>query len=95
MIILRRAGGNHGWRPSDAWIEESIMARYQVKLYKDLLSSDGHPFHCLQSITDVDADGPDIAVKLVLHEMNAKACDWSISVGPCPGRELESTELAA
>jgi hypothetical protein len=60
------------------------MARYQVKLYKDLLSSDGHPFHCLQSVADVDADGPDSAVKVVLRNMHAKASDWSISVTPAP-----------
>jgi hypothetical protein len=60
------------------------MARYQVKLYKDLLSSDGHPFHCLQSVSDVDADGPDSAAKLVLRNMHAKASDWSISVTAAP-----------
>lgn len=56
--------------------------RYQVKLFKDLLSSNGHPFHCLQSITDVEADGPDCAVRLVLHELRGKASDWSINVAP-------------
>jgi hypothetical protein len=58
------------------------MARYQVKLYKDLLSSDGHPFHCLQSITDVDADTAVSAVKAVLHTMRGPAGDWGISVAP-------------
>ena len=38
------------------------MPHYQVSLYKDLLSSDGHPFHCLQSIVEVDADAPDSAI---------------------------------
>ena len=56
--------------------------RYQVKLYKDLLSSNGHPFHCLQSITEVEADGPEKAVKVVLQDMRGKAADWSISVAP-------------
>jgi hypothetical protein len=69
--------------------------RYQVKLYKDLLSSDGHPFHCLQSITEVDAASPDSAVKRVLHEMRGNASDWSISVAPVPDRPLQSTKLAA
>jgi hypothetical protein len=54
--------------------------RYQVKLFKDLLSSDGHPFHCLQSIIDVEAESPDRAVQLVLHDMRRSASDWDISV---------------
>jgi len=56
--------------------------RYQVKLFKDLLSSDGHPFHCLQSTTDVEADGLEEAVKVVLNDMRGKASDWSINVAP-------------
>lgn len=61
------------------------MARYQVKLFKDLLSSDGHPFHCLQSVTDVDADGPSAAIRQVLDELHGKARDWSISVSSADG----------
>jgi hypothetical protein len=64
------------------------MARYQVKLFKDILSSDGHPFHCLQSIVDVEADGPDSAVTHVLKDMRATARDWGISVNL-----LDSTTL--
>jgi len=56
------------------------MARYQVKLFKDLLSSNGHPFHCLQSVTEVDADGPSDAIARVLTELQRTASDWSISV---------------
>lgn len=58
------------------------MPRYRVELFKDILSSDGHPFHCLQSISDIEADGPDSAVKLVLKEMRGSASDWSIAVEP-------------
>ena len=29
------------------------MTRYRVKFYKDLLSSDGHPFRCLQKTLEV------------------------------------------
>jgi hypothetical protein len=58
------------------------MSRYQVKLFKDLLSSDGHPFHCLQSISDIEADGPDSAVRLVLKEMRCSDSDWSITIAP-------------
>jgi hypothetical protein len=56
------------------------MARYQVKLFKNILSSDGHPFRCLQSTTDVEADGPESAVNRVLKDRRGRAQDWEISV---------------
>ena len=68
------------------------MARYQVKLFKDLLSSDGHPFHCLQSTTEVEADSPDRAVQLVFHDMRGSASDSSISVAPLLESSARSDE---
>ena len=39
------------------------MATYQVRFFKTLLSSDGHPFCCLQDILEIrNADTPDSAV---------------------------------
>lgn len=58
------------------------MARYQVKLFKDLLSADGHPSHCRQSTTDVDASGLESAVAQVLGALGEWARDCSISVNP-------------
>jgi len=52
------------------------MPHYQVSLYKDLLSSDGHPFHCLQSIVEVDADAPNSAIKIVMEDMRGNVRDW-------------------
>ena len=56
------------------------MVVYEVKLFKDLVSSDGQPFHCLQSIVEVEADSADRAVKTVLKDMRGPAWDWIISV---------------
>lgn len=56
------------------------MAQYQVTFYKDLLSSDGHQFHCPQSVIDVDADTPNSAVQLALKDARRLIRDWSISV---------------
>jgi hypothetical protein len=68
-----------------SWTKEGIdMPHYQVSLYKDLLSSDGHPFHCLQATIEVDAEAPDRAVGLVLKDMHGDARDWSIEVNESP-----------
>lgn len=63
------------------------MPHYQVSLYKDLLSSDGHPFHCLQSIVEVDADAPDSAIKIVMKDMRGNVRDWSVEAAEKPPRE--------
>ena len=60
------------------------MPHYQVSLYKDLLSSNGHPFHCLQAVVEVDADAPERAVGLVLKDMRGGARDWSVGVAEKP-----------
>ena len=58
------------------------MARYRVTLYKDLLSSDGHPFHCLQSTTEVEADAPELAIQHVLKGMRGCSAGWDVRVEP-------------
>ncbi len=40
------------------------MNTYRVSFYKDLLSSDGHGFKCLQHQVDVRSDGPSQALVL-------------------------------
>ena len=64
------------------------MARYQVKLFRNILSSDGHPFRCLQSTTEVEADGPDSAVSRVIKGKRgaAQGVEWSLLEirKPCP-----------
>lgn len=44
------------------------MARYHVLFYKNLLSSDGHNFKCLERQIDVQSDSPSGA--LILAEQN-------------------------
>jgi hypothetical protein len=40
------------------------MARYRVSFFKDLVSSDGHPFKCIQKVIEIrHARSPDRAVK--------------------------------
>jgi hypothetical protein len=68
------------------------MARYQVKLFKNILSSDGHPFRCLQSTTDVEADGPERAVNRVLEDMRGRARDWEISVSLLASRKPQRNQ---
>jgi hypothetical protein len=60
------------------------MLHYQVSLYKDLLSSDGHPFHCLQAVVEVDAGAPEAAVQVALKGMRGCARDWSVEVTEWP-----------
>jgi hypothetical protein len=74
------------------------MPHYQVSLYRDLLSSDGHPFHCLQAVIDVDADAPEGAVRIALKDMRGPARDWSIEVAehpqPSPAESHPAAKLA-
>jgi hypothetical protein len=39
------------------------MTRYKVSFFKNLLSSDGHPFRCLQQTIEVHACRPERAVQ--------------------------------
>jgi len=40
------------------------MTRYKVFFFKNLLSSDGHPFRCLQQTIEVEASSPERAVQV-------------------------------
>jgi hypothetical protein len=61
---------------------------------RNQFSSDGHPFHCLQSTTEVEADGPGDAVKRVLCDMRGAASDWGIGVMPLNGAAMAGERLA-
>ncbi len=57
------------------------MTRYLVRFYKNLLSSDGHPFKCLQTQIDVkDAKDAAQAGRLACHAFEAdhKIRDWQL-----------------
>jgi hypothetical protein len=45
------------------------MNGYRVSFYKDLLSSDGHNFKCLQRQIDVASDDPSQALVLAEHQI--------------------------
>jgi hypothetical protein len=80
-LIFRKAGlGPRIHQMRLEFRKGRTMARYQVKLFKEILSSDGYPFHCLQSVTDVDADGAESAVSRVLKSVQGTARDWEIRV---------------
>jgi hypothetical protein len=69
---------------SDRGLGGIDMPHYQVSLYKDLLSSDGHPFHCLQATIEVDAEAPEGAVQIALKDVRGCLRDWSIEVSEQP-----------
>lgn len=57
------------------------MTRYLVRFYKNLCSSDGHPFKCLQTQVDVkDATDATQAGRLAssIFETDRKICDWQL-----------------
>src|SRR5262249_7966245 len=66
-----------------------IMSAYQVTFFKTLLSSDGHPFKCLQQRIDIsDAESSGQAV-----EAASKAFE---AFNGCPGRlHADSIEVMA
>ncbi len=71
------------------------MTRYLVRFYKNLLSSDGHPFKCLQTQIDVkDAKDAAEAGRLACHvfEADHKICDWELHADT---REVVAVEPAA
>lgn len=45
------------------------MKNYRVSFYKDLLSSDGHNFRCLQRQIDVESDDPSQALILAKQKI--------------------------
>jgi hypothetical protein len=71
------------------------MARYQVKFYKDVLSSDGHPYRCVQSDTEVQSDGPTGAMKRILAQTPELGPDWGISIMPLEPATIVEEEAAA
>jgi hypothetical protein len=57
------------------------MTTYRVKFFKDLLSSDGHPFKCLQKVVDIrHSKSPERAVKAAKHRFRRSEhlSDWKL-----------------
>ncbi len=71
------------------------MTRYLVRFYKNLLSSDGHPFKCLQTQIDVkDAKDATQAARVACHcfEADHRIPDWQLHADT---REVVAVEPAA
>ena len=73
------------------------MSTYHVSFFKNLLSSDGHPFKCLQRRIDVtDAETASQAAESASRSFEALyGCPWklhadSIEVNVEPGQRLET-----
>ncbi len=57
------------------------MSRYRVSFFKDLISSDGHPFKCIQKVVEIQhARSPDRAVKAaeLRYERFHRVHDWTL-----------------
>jgi hypothetical protein len=71
------------------------MTRYCVSFYKHLLSSDGHPFKCLQRQIDVN-EARDVVqageLAAGIFEADRKIRDWQLAADV---REVLAVELPA
>ena len=71
------------------------MTRYCVSFYKNLLSSDGHPFKCLQRQIDVN-DARDVAqageLAAGIFQADRMIDDWQLAADT---REVIAVELPA
>ena len=56
------------------------MSTYQVSFFKNLLSSDGHPFKCLQRQIDIrNVESPEQAEESALRAFEALyRCPWKL-----------------
>ena len=73
------------------------MSTYRVSFFKNLLSSDGHPFKCLQRRIDVtDAESAAQAAESASRAFEAlSGCPWklhadSIEINADPGQLVET-----
>jgi len=63
-----------------ALVKEAVMSTYHVSFFKNLLSSDGHPFKCLQRRIDVtEAESPAQAAQSASRAFEALyGCPWKL-----------------
>jgi len=57
------------------------MTTYRVKFFKNLVSSDGHPFKCLQKVVDIRrSKSPERAVEAAKHRFRRAEhlADWKL-----------------
>jgi hypothetical protein len=71
------------------------MACYRVSFFKDLVSSDGHPFKCIQKIIEIrHARSPERAVKCaqLRYERLDRVHDWTLH-SDCLGLEIDGKKV--
>ncbi|MDE2229309.1 MAG: hypothetical protein KGL11_09750 [Alphaproteobacteria bacterium] len=51
---------------------------YNVSFFKDVLSSDGHAFKCVQRVIAVDADSPNEAINAAKQQFEHHCSNYSI-----------------
>jgi len=56
------------------------MVHYDVSFFRDLLSSDGHAFKCVQRVIAIDADSPDEAINAAKQQLERHRSigDWRL-----------------
>jgi hypothetical protein len=78
-------------------LRRPVMSTYHVSFFKNLLSSDGHPFKCLQRRIDVtDVESAAQAAQSASRAFEALyGCPWklhadSIEINADPGQLIET-----
>jgi len=56
------------------------MVHYDVRFFRDLLSSDGHTFKCVQRVIAIDADSPNEAINAAKQQLehHRSIGDWRL-----------------
>jgi hypothetical protein len=55
---------------------EGNMHKFHISFFKKILSSDGHPFKCLQKSVDVRATGADSAIEKAKRSLEQAGRSW-------------------
>jgi len=70
------------------------MPAYRVKFFKNLVSSDGHPFKCLQRVVVCHCSSPERAVQAAKHRFRRAehVADWKLHADTLE-TEVEPAEM--
>jgi hypothetical protein len=71
------------------------MRQYNVSFYKHILSSDGHPFRCLQRSIDVTEESEQLAIEKAKQEFETeKHVPWTYGADTMELRECAWPSLS-